>query len=172
MRLDTFSALLIWASVIVFAVHNIEETFGIEEWVAEKLRPSIAARYRKKPFIVASTLLWVAYTVVATVAVLFTSPALFQVFCVAFAALVANGFVHVLALPFFGKIPPGFWSAAILVLPLGALLTWHAITTGTLTPRQALAAFVIGAVLQMPLAGGAIFISASLLGLKERIFQK
>ncbi|MGA2890476.1 MAG: HXXEE domain-containing protein [Terracidiphilus sp.] len=172
MTLDTYSALLILTSIIVFAVHNAEETLGIEDWMAKNFRPSIAVRYRKKSFIVACTLLWVAYAVMALLAVWCTSATVLHVFGIAFAAIVANGFFHVLAWIYFGKIPPGFWSTAILVLPLGGLLTWHAIAMGTLTFQQAEVAFVIGAVLQMPLACGAIFISDFLFGLKERIFQK
>jgi hypothetical protein len=172
MKPDTVSALLIWASVVVFAVHNIEETFGIEDWMAEKFRPAIAARYRKKPFIVACSLLWVAYAFVAALAVQSGNATVIQVFGVAFAAIVANGLFHVLAAPVLGRTPPGFWSAVILVLPLGGLLAWRVITTGRLTLQQALVTFLIGAVLQIPLAAGAIYIADFLFDLKKRSSRK
>ncbi len=172
MKLDSYSTSLIWASVIVFAVHNAEEALSIEDWMGKNFRPSIAARYSTKSFIVACTLLWVAYAVIALLAVRFPSAAVLKVFGVAFAAIVANGFVHVLTRLFVGKLQPGILSATILVLPLGVLLAWHAIATGALTSQQALAAFVTGAVLQIPLAGGTIFVTDFLFRLKERIFQK
>ena len=172
MRLDTVSTLLIWASVIAFGVHNLEETYAIEGWMAGRNLPAIASLYRKKPFFIASSLLWVVYVVVVALAFRSTNTIALRVLFVAFAAIVANGLFHVLAAPVFRKTPPGFWSALTLVLPLGGLFAWHMITTGLLTYKQTLVTLLIGAVLQIPLAAGAILIAASLCGLKWKSSRK
>lgn len=172
MMLDPFSINLIIVSIIVFAIHNIEETIGIEGWMAEKFPPRIAQRYRKKPFFIATFLLWSAYSTVALIAVCSGKTTALQLFTLAFAAIVANGLFHVLAVPVFHKISPGFWSAIVLILPLGGLFAWHTVNIGLMTLPQAVLAFLAGTVVQVPLAAAAIFIANLVVGPKKKDILK
>lgn len=87
----------------------IEKTVGIEAWMAATFPPRIARHYRKKPFFVATVLLWLTYSAVAVIAIRSGNPTARLLFAVAFAAIVANGLFHVLIAPVFGQTSPGFW---------------------------------------------------------------
>lgn len=52
-------------------------------------------------------------------------------------------------------------------MPLGGVFAWHTINTGLMTPSHAILIFLAGALVQAPLAAGAMLIANFLLGLKK-----
>lgn len=168
MNLSATPTWWIWASVVIFAVHNVEEAISVEQWAARHLRPKRARRFKTGPFCVAVCLLWLFYVVVATLAAVTDDGTAGLLFVLSFAAIVANATLHVLAPLFLREKPPGFWTALILTLPLGAWIGCYAVGHALLSPLQAALLLLAGAVLQSPVAAGALFAANLLLNRHRR----
>ncbi len=157
------SKLLVWLSVPVFAMHNLEEAMGMEMWAEQVLSSDVASLYKTLPFSLAVTILWIAYLSIVLWHTRRPSRVSTLIFLLVFSALFSNGIFHVLANALGGQSIPGFYSAVFLVIPLGCFLLFHAYSAQWLR-RSLLGPVVLtGAILQIPVAALAIYVSNHML---------
>ncbi|MBK5933644.1 uncharacterized protein with HXXEE motif [Rhodovulum imhoffii] len=152
---------LVWSSlgcVGAFWLHNAEECIGMERWTCAHFAPDVARRYRTRAFVLAAGLLAVSYTTLA--AAYLAKWQIGFLFPFATGAIYANALLHV-----FGRFTarmkdmPGYWSALLLLLPSNIVWAWQAQANALMTWSNLSLCLFVGALLQAPLAAGAILIA-------------
>ncbi|KAA3511832.1 HXXEE domain-containing protein [Agrobacterium vitis] len=148
----------VYIMVVAFVLHNAEEAFRIETWAKRCLQPSMARWYGTAAFVVAVSLLSIAFAAIAIWAVTTSDDLAYRLLALAWAAIYSNALLHSASCVLSSNPMPGGWTAVLIILPLGCWSFYQAIDQALLSPYMALILFGTGALLQVPIALLAIVI--------------
>ncbi|MGV2126065.1 HXXEE domain-containing protein [Agrobacterium vitis] len=155
----------VWAAVLIFVLHNVEEARGIAIW-AEKSRSTRLVRwYKTYPFCVAVTLLSIAFLMLAAWLLWTGSHLAFRLFTFSYAAIFANAISHIANVIFTKNPLPGGWTAAFLIFPSGVWFAYYVIEKVIFSGYDLLLLLSAGAVLQVPLALVALLLAHGIIWL-------
>ncbi len=159
MTLSNTMVALIWISVAVFAIHNVEEAMQVEAWASVYLPANMAKLYQTDKFGLASATLWVLYLAIVISVLRAPTSRAKLVFLIGSSALLANGFFHLVLSLVLQEAVPGFFSALFLVIPVSSAIIVLALRTGWVAPRMMAILFSVGVAAQVPIAAGTLQMS-------------
>lgn len=149
----------VWAAVLIFVLHNVEEACGIANWAEKSQSARLVRWYKTAPFSVAVALLSIAFLLLAVWLVWTGSHLALMLFALSYAAIFANAISHIANVIFTKNPLPGGWTAAFLIAPSGVWFAYHVIEKLIFSGYDVLLLLCAGAVLQVPLALAALLLA-------------
>ncbi|MFX3623226.1 MAG: HXXEE domain-containing protein [Ectobacillus sp.] len=153
---------LIWLFPILYFIHDLEEILTVESFL-EKQAHLIPFRVTTAQFTFAFALLWIVafigcYQASKQRTFLGMDGTAFFSFLVP-GILLANGIGHLLQAIFFRGYVPGILTSIFIIYPYAFLTLYYLLKNGVLTMRRFLFFFVLGFILQGPIAFAALLIA-------------
>ncbi|MGB5555166.1 MAG: HXXEE domain-containing protein [Flavobacteriaceae bacterium] len=152
--MDLKLSTLIWMLPFAFALHNLEEIFGMEKWT--KSIPSFIHKpVTTRQFGVAVTLFTVLGFVIVFAKGFYQTEKQYHFAIAAFAGMLwLNVFLpHLFATLYLKKYAPGVITGLVLNLPLATLILLKMDTNALLTLKELFFAIMIGGIIGIALAG-------------------
>jgi hypothetical protein len=163
----------LWGSLVVFNLHNLEESISMAGFFADHGNqvPSFAMRFAHP--LVGETF-WVVVAIITLLGAAMVGAAvkggamsrgMFIGMIWIMGGIVVNGFHHLLLSLFFLSYTPGVITSAFLLLPYGVLILWKALRDELIGRTQLIWSFVVGALTMGPVILVAKAIAERILGL-------
>lgn len=155
----------VWAAVLIFVLHNVEEARGIANWAEKSQSDRLVRWYKTAPFSFAVALLSIAFLMLAVWLVWTGSHLALMLFALSYAAIFANAISHIANMVFTKNPLPGGWTATFLIVPSGLWAAHEVIEKLIFSGYEVLLLLCAGAVLQIPLALAALLLAHGLIWL-------
>ncbi len=137
--------ILIFILPIAFAIHNLEEIFGMEKWT-NSIPAYIHAPVTTRQFAIAVALFSVVGFVIIFTKNHFPSEEFYMKIISGFAGMLFSNvfFPHIIATIFLKKYAPGVISGILINLPLSSIILYSIFYHNLLTSKQILISVFIG----------------------------
>ncbi|TSI02585.1 HXXEE domain-containing protein [Lysinibacillus sp. BW-2-10] len=160
-RISKFKMLLLLFPPL-YSLHDIEEILTVEQFLEEH-SSIIPFSITTLEFSFAFILLWIVasigcYQAYVGKKFIGMAPATYLAFLVP-GILLANGIGHLLQLIFFKEYVPGIITSIIILYPYSFITAKHLIAEGVVTYKRLFVYFILGFIIQAPLAFIALYIA-------------
>nr|WP_275582017.1 HXXEE domain-containing protein [Bacillus ectoiniformans] len=153
---------------MLYLIHDVEEILTVEKFLM-KHSDRIPIKVTSMEFTMAFSLLWIVaaigcYQASRNKTFLGMTPITFISFLVP-GILLANGVGHVFQFIFFRDYVPGILTSILIIFPYSYVVLHYLFSKNLLTHKKFILFFLLGFVLQAPLAALAIWVSKTVLNL-------